>query len=184
MNTNCDFVTGLDGVVIQPPPVITKRRGLRILRAQRMPSIRRAPGVGRGVGCSCRIEQRNVVLTHYRGWGHLRPLSTHSEQAATSAITAPPTAVMAAISCIGIRSPSPKGAAYRHDPDVDWQFADSIKFSFSGKPGSARGMRRGVKRFRTFGPRTEAFPAHRRPPAPSGHVPSICGKVMIRNTRQ
>ncbi len=29
MNTNYDFVTGLDGFVIQSPPVITKRRGLR-----------------------------------------------------------------------------------------------------------------------------------------------------------
>jgi hypothetical protein len=25
----------------------------------------------------------------------------------------------------------PKGATYRHDPDVDWQRADSIKFAFS-----------------------------------------------------
>jgi hypothetical protein len=49
-------------------------------------------------------------------------------------MTAPPTAVMAAISCIGPLS-SPKGAAYRHDPDVDWQPADSIKFRFSGNAG-------------------------------------------------
>jgi hypothetical protein len=41
---------------------------------------------------------------------------------------------MAAISCIGPLS-SPKGAAYRHDPDVDWQPADSIKFRFSGNAG-------------------------------------------------
>ncbi len=49
-------------------------------------------------------------------------------------MTAPPTAVMAAISRIGPLS-SPKGAAYRHDPDVDWRPADSIKFRFSGNAG-------------------------------------------------
>jgi hypothetical protein len=27
---------------------------------------------------------------------------------------------------------SPKGAAYRHDPEIDWQRADSIKFVFRG----------------------------------------------------
>ncbi len=32
---------------------------------------------------------------------------------------------------------SPKGAAYRHNPDVDWQPADSIKFVFSGATASS-----------------------------------------------
>jgi hypothetical protein len=32
---------------------------------------------------------------------------------------------------------SPKGAAYRHDRDVDLQPADSIKFRFSGNAGPA-----------------------------------------------
>src|SRR5258707_2793316 len=37
MNTNCDFVTGHDVVVIQSPPVITKHRGRqRALRTGRM----------------------------------------------------------------------------------------------------------------------------------------------------
>jgi hypothetical protein len=33
---------------------------------------------------------------------------------------------------------SPKGAAYRHDPDVDWQLADAIKFDFSATTPSWR----------------------------------------------
>src|ERR1700736_890644 len=47
MNTNCDFVTGHDVVVIQSPPVITKHRGRRrALRTGRMDRGASCPRLG------------------------------------------------------------------------------------------------------------------------------------------
>src|ERR1700737_4289154 len=47
MNTNCDFVTGHDVVVIQSPPVITKHRGRqRALRTGRMDRGASRPSLG------------------------------------------------------------------------------------------------------------------------------------------
>jgi hypothetical protein len=59
---------------------------------------------------------------------------------------------------------SPKGAAYRHNPDVDWQLANSTKFVFSG--ASISSARRHAARHRTFLiPRT----APNAPPKPAPH---------------